>query len=181
MTLRQRKFVRAYLAGPIGVRGIAMRAAEVAGYGVASSAVGNQLVTHPAIREKIRRHLAHLDITTDRVLEEMRRIGFSDMRNYATWDGGTVTLKPSGELTDEDAAAVAEVQQVETKEGGSIKFKLHDKRAALQDLGKFLGMFTERDQTPKQIINVAVILEQPAGTNGRALPGIRLELEDGKA
>lgn len=29
-----------------------------------------------------------------------------------------------------------------------------------------------------QIINVAVILEQPAGTNGHALPGVKIELEE---
>lgn len=158
-----------------------MKAAEEAGYGVASRSVGHSLLAIPAIREKVRRHLVHLDVTIERVLEEMRRIGFSDMRDYADWDGSTVTLKPSDELTDEAAAAVAEVQQTTTEGGGSIKFKLHDKRAALQDLGKFLGMFVEREQAVTKVLNVQIVLEQPAPTNGHALPGIKIALEDGHA
>jgi len=178
LTLRQRRFVREFLAGPPGVRGIAVRAAERAGFNVTHDAVGYQLVRKPEIRKKIQRHLAKLDITTDDVLEEFRRIGFSDMRKFVEWDGSDVTLKPSDQLTDDDAAAVAEVSKTETKDGGSIKFKLHDKVAALQHLGRILGAFKDQDPPERKIINVAVILEQSAPANGHALPGVRIELEE---
>jgi phage terminase small subunit len=180
MTLRQRRFVREYLAGPPGVRGIAVQAARRAGFKTdTSEAVGYQLMRRPEIQKKIRMHLTRLDVTTDDVLQELRRIGFSDMRQFVEWDGDDVTLKPSDEMTDDDAAAVAEVSKTESKDGGSIKFKLHDKVAALQHLGRILGAFKDAEVGERKVINVAVILEQPAAlTNGHALPGLKIALEE---
>ncbi len=52
----------------------------------------------------------------------------------------SIDLTDSEELDDATAAAVAEVAQ--TKEG--VRIKLHDKRAALVDIGRHLGMFTDK-------------------------------------
>ena len=55
-----------------------------------------------------------------------------------------VRLKDSKELTREQAACVAEVSQTITENGGTIKFKLHNKVDALNSLAKHLGMFPTR-------------------------------------
>lgn len=103
------------------------------------------------------------DITADRVLKELAKIGFADIRKAVKWqsamiteednpDGGdiaviktvvtnTVQMVASEELDDETAAAIAEVSQNAT---GGVKIKLHDKRAALVDIGRHLGMFKDR-------------------------------------
>ena len=103
------------------------------------------------------------DITADRVLKELAKIGFADIRKAVKWqsamiteednpDGGdiaviktvvtnTVQMVASDELDDETAAAIAEVSQNAT---GGVKIKLHDKRAALVDIGRHLGMFKDR-------------------------------------
>ena len=103
------------------------------------------------------------DITADRVLKELAKIGFADIRKAVKWqsamiteednpDGGdiaviktvvtnTVQMVASDELDDETAAAIAEVSQNTT---GGVKIKLHDKRAALVDIGRHLGMFKDR-------------------------------------
>jgi hypothetical protein len=52
-----------------------------------------------------------------------------------------VRLRPSAELTDEEAAIVAEVGETTTKEGGSLRLKTVDKLGALRLLGQHLGMF----------------------------------------
>ena len=52
-----------------------------------------------------------------------------------------VQMVASEELDDETAAAIAEVSQNTT---GGVKIKLHDKRAALVDIGRHLGMFKDR-------------------------------------
>ena len=49
-------------------------------------------------------------------------------------------LIPSEQLDDDTAAAVSEISQ--TAQG--IKIKMHDKKGALVDIGKHLGMFVER-------------------------------------
>lgn len=96
------------------------------------------------------------EITQAQVLRELAKIGFSDLRKAVKWgpaqttavdgeDGlptvvsGGVTLVESTELDDDTAAAIAEVSQT----ANGVKIKLHDKRAALVDIGKHLGMFKD--------------------------------------
>jgi len=83
-------------------------------------------------------------ITADRVLEELGKLAFSNMENYAKWGPDGVTLQSSEDMDPDVAAAVAEVAETITKDGGSIRFKLHDKRGALESIGKHFGMFTDR-------------------------------------
>lgn len=91
-------------------------------------------------------------ISAARVLEELGKIGFANMLDYMRVDAGGDPVLEFGNLTRDQAAALAEVS-VETfmdgagddaREVRKVKFKLCDKRAALVDIGKHLGMFKER-------------------------------------
>jgi phage terminase small subunit len=93
----------------------------------------------------IQRH----EITVDKIIRELALIGFSNMLDYVTpQSDGTVYIDLS-KLTREQAAAIGEVTVEEYTEGKGedarpvkrVKFKLSDKRSALVDLGKHLGMF----------------------------------------
>lgn len=94
-------------------------------------------------------------ITQDMVLRELAKIGFADIRKAVAWGkdicvvnnetGETavingVVLIDSKSVDDDTAAAIAEISQ--TAQG--IKIKLHDKRAALVDIGRHLNMFTDK-------------------------------------
>lgn len=86
-------------------------------------------------------------ITADRVITELARIGFSDMRDFTEWGPQGVTLKPSDTLTDDQARCVAEVSETTGEKSGSLRFKLHDKLGALVKLGQHLGVkFVERHE-----------------------------------
>ena len=50
-----------------------------------------------------------------------------------------VMLVPSDEIDNDTAAAISEIKQ--TNSGIAIKF--HDKKGALVDIGRHLGMFTD--------------------------------------
>lgn len=90
-------------------------------------------------------------VTVERVMAELAKIGFSDIRKAFTESGG---LKRPEEWDDEFAGAVASVKVV-TRQSGERdendrpilehvhEFKAWDKRAALVDLGKHLGMFKD--------------------------------------
>jgi len=69
------------------------------------------------------------------------KIGFSDIRKLVDWSGDLVVLKDSALIDDDAAATVSEVARSAT---GALRIKLHDKRAALVDLGRHLGLFKER-------------------------------------
>jgi Phage terminase, small subunit len=92
------------------------------------------------------------DISVDKIISELAKIGFSDVRRLIRWGDSValedpasgelravhgIAIKSSEEIDDATAGAIAEVSQ--TREG--IKVKMYDKKAALVDLGKHLGMF----------------------------------------
>lgn len=167
LTAKQRAFVREYL---IDLN--ATQAAIRAGYSEATAKEqASRLLTNVHVAEAVaaamKNRAQRTDITADRVLKELAKIGFSDIRKAVKWqssliteednpDGGdvaviknivtnTVQMVASEELDDETAAAIAEVSQNAT---GGVKIKLHDKRAALVDIGKHLGMFKDdKDKT----------------------------------
>jgi len=141
LTTRQRLFVREFVAGRPGVRGVAIRAAEAAGYSLGDMGIGAQLVRTPSVRAAIARYFAKWDRQAQDVIDELRRVGFSDIRNYVEWDGKTMRVRPYDELTDDAASAVAESRQ---GADGEFKFRLHDKIAALAMLAKFLGVAGDR-------------------------------------
>jgi len=86
------------------------------------------------------------EISIERVLLELARMGYANMDDFSEWGPDGVTLRASKDLPPGLTACVAEVTETKTKDGGSIKFKLHDKPAALRDIAKYLGMFIERHE-----------------------------------
>lgn len=157
---KQQRFVDEYL---IDLN--ATQAAIRAGYSKKTAAqIGDENLRKPEISAAVQRAQAErserTQITQDAVLKELARIGFSDIRKVAQW-GATVLrvvedkqgqdtgrtapyhgvrLVDVSEIDDDTAAAIAEVSH--GKDG--LKVKLHDKKGALVDLGRHLGMFKDR-------------------------------------
>ena len=146
MTPKQAMFVQEYL---IDLN--ATRAAIAAGYSKKTAKqIGQENLTKPdvkkAIDEAISERGKRTEITQDRILRELARIAFADPRKIFDWGPGGVTLKDSASLSNDDAAAVAEVSQTITDSGGSTKGKMYDKQRALELLGRHLGMFVDKKQ-----------------------------------
>ena len=109
----------------------------------ASRLLSTNVNVQQAIAEADAQDLRDLGITAAGVLRELSLIGFADMARYATWGPDGVHLAPSTQLLTDHTCVVSELGQTRTKEGGSIRFKLHDKIAALEKLGRYLKLFTE--------------------------------------
>lgn len=160
LTAKQAAFVVAYVATLN-----ATVAAIEAGYSEKGAKVtGHRLLTNANVQAAIqeRATLAKREalVTTERIIEEVRRLALANAGDYFEWDADTVRLKPSSELSREQLAAVAEVSQTVTQHGGTIRLKLHDKNAALDKLCKHLGIYSDAPQ-----INVAVaVVPDPAKT-----------------
>ena len=75
-------------------------------------------------------------VTRDRIVDELARIAFADIRDFVRWDAGGLRLLDSDALTSGQAACVAEV--VETS-GRGVRVKLHGKLAALAALSRHLA------------------------------------------
>jgi phage terminase small subunit len=114
------------------------------------------------IAEIMRAGAERAEVTVEQVLRELKLIGFSDIRKVVSWRNELVTRTEKGKdgepvmvlmprvtivdadkISDEAAAAVAEVWQTVN---GALRVKMHDKHAALVSLGKHLGLFTDSVQ-----------------------------------
>ena len=89
------------------------------------------------------------EVSVERVLRELARLGYSKLSDFATWgDHGGVRVIPSADLTPAMAACISEIIETRSEKGNvTVKFKLHSKQAALNDLAKYLGMFTRKSPT----------------------------------
>ena len=144
LTPRQTRFVEEYL---IDLN--ATQAAIRAGYSEKTArSQAQRLLTNVDIIEAIEKAKAErsrrTEITQDRVLLELAKIAFSDMREFTEWGPQGVKMKRSDELDEHAAACVQEVSRYSTALGYNVKFKLHDKCPALKMLGEHLGMFAGR-------------------------------------
>ena len=148
LTTKQRLFVAEYLTDFNATA--AYRRAGYTARGNSAEVNASRLLRNAkvaaAIDEAIEERLKALGVTSYRVLEELSRLAFSDVRTYVVWGPDGVRLKESADLTDEAAAAVAEVSQTPSQYGNSIKFKLHDKKGSLELLGKHLKLFTDKHE-----------------------------------
>ena len=130
----------------------ATAAAQRAGYSARSAnKLGPRLLGDPdvaaAIAAAVEDRSRRTGITADRVVEEYARIAFADIRRVISWSSsGVVTVKPSADLTDAEAAMIAEVQDVATANGRTIRVKLGDKLGALDALARHLGMFIQKHE-----------------------------------
>lgn len=154
MTLnaKQARFVSEYL---IDLN--ATQAAIRSGYSEKTAySQGQRLLSHvevaAALAKAQEKRAARTEITADRVLQELAKIGFSDVRKVFTENGGLVN---PADLDDETASTVAAIEVVTRRTPGAgeeaeieyvHKIKQWDKLGALTQIGRHLGMFTDKLQ-----------------------------------
>jgi len=159
LTPKQERFVAEYL---IDLN--ATQAAIRAGYSEKTATEqGSRLLTNVKVQEAIakgqNKTAAKLEITKERIVEELAKIGFSNMLDYMRAGTDGDPYLDFSNLTREQAAALAEVTVEDFKDGRGedardvrrIKFKLHDKKGALVDMAKMLGFMIEKHEHSGEI------------------------------
>lgn len=151
-TLQHQLFAREYVIDLNGTR-----AAIAAGYSEhTAKEQASRLLTRVNVQREVDKLLSKraskLELKADQVVEELRRLAFSNMADYMEIDGDG---KPKGlnlsRLSRDQAAAIQEISEDATGGAGDgerkliirTKFKLADKRGALELLGRHLGMFQD--------------------------------------
>ena len=86
------------------------------------------------------------EVTIERIVAEVVKIAFANQRDLMTWGPQGVKLRSSDELTDEQAAAVHEVAETFSAQGGSLKLKTHDKLGALRFLAELKGFLVKKQE-----------------------------------
>jgi|SRR6185503_13120087 len=151
LTDKQAMFVQEYI-----VDLNATQAAIRAGYSEESaSVIGCENLTKPYIQAAVQKAMdlrsERVQITADRVLVELAKIGFADVRDMFT---DSDQIKCVKNLPDDIAAAVQSIEIVTRPDGVDEngdktvehihKIKLADKKSSLELLGKHLKLFADR-------------------------------------
>jgi phage terminase small subunit len=114
-----------------------------------------------AVWRALAKRRARVEVSANRVLLELARVAFHDIRSVVKWGrtsaecgvrnaefeedgmpGNYVRLVDSGELTEDDAAAVESISEGQF----GVRVKMHNKVEALEKLGKHLGIWRERHE-----------------------------------
>ena len=153
LTKKQALFVQEYLIDLNGKQaairaGYTVRRAEV----TASELLANRKVSE-AVAAAMQKREQRTQITQDRVLQELARLAFFDLRRAYNPDG---TLKLPQDIDDDTAAGLAGLDTVTTSMGGgddeapvsltTKKVKGFDKKGALELCMRHLGMFNDKLQ-----------------------------------
>ncbi len=162
---KQLRFIDEYLVDLNG-----KQACIRAGYSEKTAEVkACQLLQDPSIAQEIEKRQQELSektkITQEMVLQELAKIGFANMLDYMSVDKNGDMQVDMSDLTREQASAISEyhtetLHHEDGSEVQKVRFKLLDKRQALVDIGKHLGMFTNKVEVEQDSkVNITVSYE----------------------
>ena len=153
MTEKQKRFVEEYL---IDLN--ATQAAIRAGYSPQTAySIGEENLRKPEIKSRIDKAMAERSrrtgINQDRVLQELARIGFAKITDVL--DPETAKIKQ--DASDDDLACIQSIKIKPNEFGTEREVKLYDKKSALVDLGKHLGLFKDKvELTGDMDLNITI-------------------------
>jgi phage terminase small subunit len=136
------------------------KAAEKAGYSKESArSKASQLLTKVNVQEAIEKEkraiMDRAKLTQDMVIQELRKIGFSDIKDYISIGPGGISIK---NLKDIDTRALSSASTKMTATGfRNTEFKLHNKVQALELLGRYFGTWNESNKFEIDLKNFKVI------------------------
>ena len=155
----------------------ATQAAIRAGYSVKTANVkGSQQLTKVNIQEYISKLQIELQkqtkITPESVVNELAKIGFSNIKSFVNGGNSILELK---HLEDHITAAVSGVETTVKEFDGNVttttKLRLHDKRQALVDIGRHLGIF-EKDGSERTNVNIILSEEAAKAISAKTMKDI---------
>ena len=160
LTVKQEMFCKEFLVDLNGTK-----AAIRAGYSPKTAhVIANENLRKPYIQKMIQKLMdkrsTRVEITADRVLKELAAIGFSNIGDYLEFGPGRLALQESEKLTREQLSCISEVSKLTSKQGTTVRFKLHGKESALELLGKHLDIFAGKDGSGQQGTQIHIYLPQ---------------------
>ena len=108
-----------------------------------------KLVNHPVIKLRLdfnaARRRKRREATEGNIMDELSKLGFANVLDFFSEEGQALPIEA---IPRDVAAAVKELDFSRTEEGEkvsqSLRLKLHDKKVALEQLGKRTGMWTDK-------------------------------------
>ena len=110
-----------------------------------------------AIKEKLSMVIDEKDDLTRRVIEEYKKLAFSDIRDVVSFDGSDLDFKDFDEI---DTSAIKEIscrkenmktECDKTSYTENMNIKLYNKKTALDSLAKYLGLLVDKVEVDHNI------------------------------
>ena len=163
LTPKQSRFIDEYLIDLNGTQ-----AAIRAGYSVkVAREQAKENLTKPYIKDEVDKQIKdrqnRTQVTQDMVIEELKKVGFSDITNYIKYNKEGIEIIGTSSIDKEYTSVISSASETITKDGKrSLQFKLHDKIKSLELLGRHLAMFTDKhDLSSKDGSMTPTVLEIP--------------------
>jgi phage terminase small subunit len=155
----------------------ATRAAQAAGYSSKTAySAGHRLLKNVeiavAIEEGVRRQVNRAELKAADVIFELRNIAFTDL-SLAFDEVGKIRHPTN--MPEDIRKALQSFETVKSKNGETVKIKLHDKLRALEMLAKHFKLLTDVQEVTGKDGGCLVVLHLPA--NGSEASGTNFHLE----
>ena len=155
LTPRRWEFVRQYVALNNG-----SAAARRAGYSERSaSSEASRLLKNDEVMQAVEWYRAseaeRLGVTAERVLAELAAIAFADLGDYVRVVDGVPVL----DMSELPAGATRALASVDSSSSGGVRFKLHDKQAALVTLARSFGLLAADSPAVAVVVGAAESVE----------------------
>lgn len=152
LTPKQRRFVEVYLSNGENAAAAYRAAYARKASNQRAAEEGKALLSNPKIspiineaRAKAKKRtdkiMDRYAITKENILREFARIGFADVTDVVSIEGGQVHVKETDDLPEDARRAISEISETINERGDrTIKVKSHSKINALVQLAKHLGL-----------------------------------------
>lgn len=164
MTEKQKRFADEYIIDLNATRAYKVAYPNVKNDETAKAAA-SRLLTNVNVKayidNLIDERAKRTEVTQDRVVKELAKIGFAKITDYVEIGyGGIVKVKATDDIPKDKVGAIAGI-----KEGqNGIEIKMNDKVKALELLGRHLGMFNDKLQVDGTAV-VQILDNIPGGEN----------------
>jgi len=112
-----------------------------------------QTIIHTELDKRKRR----LDVTADRVLEELAAVAFGNVTDIVDWEGGDLKMKNREDIPAHILACISEIN---VREGGQLHLKMHSKLKGLDLLGKYLDLWAGTKNFEINIVEGTALQDQ---------------------
>lgn len=138
---RQQAFVQEYLID-LNASAAYLRAGYKTGNpDVCGPALLGKIGISEAVAEALKLRARRTEITADRVVQELARVGFADHSEVVEFVNGKVIIKDTKDITEDARRSISELSESITENGRTRKVRFHDKVRALELLGRHTGAF----------------------------------------
>lgn len=163
LSAKQQRFVDEYCVDFNGTQ-----AAIRAGYSVkTANAQAARLLANVNIKKALdekRLEIAESSkLKTSDVIDELRKIAFSDITQVMSFSASKAKIKSSRKLSEDAKKIVASVSQTQA----GLTVKLHDKVKALELLGRYLNIFTDRVEVEGRGLGLILNMNAPAADKSK--------------